>query len=110
MVFEANLLRLIDRHEEAATLCRDALARGLESPDLLRAYGLALHLAGKDEEALRMLDRAAGARPAAALSDKAVLLTELGRLSEACATFDQALGHAAGAFGRRYSRQGHRPP
>jgi tetratricopeptide (TPR) repeat protein len=93
LVFEANLLRLIDRHEEAAALCRDALARGLESPDLLRAYGLALHLAGKDEEALRMLDRAAGGRPAAALSDKAVLLTQLGRLSEACATFDQALGH-----------------
>jgi tetratricopeptide (TPR) repeat protein len=93
LVFEANLLRLIDRHEEAAALCRDALARGLESPDLLRAYGLALHLAGKDEEALRMLDRAAGGRPAAALSDKAMLLTQLGRLSEACATFDQALGH-----------------
>jgi tetratricopeptide (TPR) repeat protein len=93
LVFEANLLRLIDRHEEGAAVCRDALARGLESADLLRAYGLALHLAGKDEEALRMLDRAATGRPAAALSDKAVLLTELGRLSAACATFDQALGH-----------------
>jgi tetratricopeptide (TPR) repeat protein len=93
VVFEANLLRLIDRHEEAAALCRDALARGLESADLLRAYGLALHLAGKDEEALGMLERAAAGRPAAALSDKAVLLTQLGRLSEACATFDQALSH-----------------
>jgi tetratricopeptide (TPR) repeat protein len=93
LVFEANLLRLTDRHEEAAALCRDALARGLESADLLRAYGLALHLTGKDEEALRMLDRAATARPAAALSDKAVLLTQLGRLSEACTTFDRALGH-----------------
>jgi tetratricopeptide (TPR) repeat protein len=93
LVFEANLLRLLDCHEEAAALCRDALAKGMESADLLRAYGLALHLAGKHPEALRMLDRAATERPAMALSDKAVLLTQLGRLSEACDTFDQALSH-----------------
>ncbi|MGA2343930.1 MAG: sulfotransferase, partial [Steroidobacteraceae bacterium] len=48
---------------------------------------------GKDDEALRMLDRAAVVRPAPALSDKAVLLTQLGRLSEACETFDRALSH-----------------
>jgi len=93
LAFEATLLRLVDCAEESEALCRDALARGIESADLLRAYGLALHLAGKDEDALRMLDRATTARPALALSEKAVLLTHLGRLSEACATFDQALRH-----------------
>ena len=90
---EANLLRLVDCYEEAAALCRDALAKGMESADLLRAYGLALHLAGKHPEAMRMLDRAATERPAPALSDKAVLLTQLGRLCEACDAFDQALSH-----------------
>jgi tetratricopeptide (TPR) repeat protein len=93
LAFEATLLRLVDRFEESEALCRDALARGIESADLLRAYGLALHLAGKDEEALRILDRATAARPAVALSEKAVLLTHLGRLSEACTTFDRALSH-----------------
>jgi len=90
---EANLLRLVDCYEEAAALCRDALAKGMESADLLRAHGLALHLAGKHPEAMRMLDRAATERPAPALSDKAVLLTQLGRLCEACDAFDQALSH-----------------
>jgi tetratricopeptide (TPR) repeat protein len=93
LVFEANLLRLIDRHEEAAALCRDALARGLESADLLRAYGLALHLAGKDAAGKDPAGEDPAGEPALALSDKAVLLTQLGRLSEACATFDQALSH-----------------
>jgi len=92
-VLEANLLRLLDRYDEAVVLCRDALSRGIEPADLLRAYALALHLAGEDDEALEVFDRATSARPALALSDKAVLLTQLGRLSEACATFDQALIH-----------------
>jgi len=93
LVFEANLLRLVDRYEEAVVLCRDALSRGIECADLLRAYGLALHLAGEDDEAFRMFDRAITKRPALALSDKAVLLTQLGRFTEACSTFDQALSH-----------------
>jgi tetratricopeptide (TPR) repeat protein len=92
-VLEANLLRLLDRYDEAVALCRDALSKGVESADMLRAYALALHLAGEDGEALEIFDRATTARPALALSDKAVLLTQLGRFSDACATFDQALSH-----------------
>jgi tetratricopeptide (TPR) repeat protein len=93
LVLEANLLRLTDRYDEAIALCRDALLRGIESAELLRACGLALHLAGEDGEAFKMFDRAAATRPALALSDKAVLLTQLGKLSEARDTFDQALTH-----------------
>jgi tetratricopeptide (TPR) repeat protein len=104
LAFEATLLRLLDRYEEALALCRGALARGIESTDLLRAYGLALHLAGDDEEAFRMLDRAAEQRPALALGDKAVLLSQLGRLSEACATFDEALSHEPGRADAWYNK------
>jgi tetratricopeptide (TPR) repeat protein len=93
LVLKANLLRLVDRYDEAILLARDALAKGFESSDLLRALGLALHLAGKSSEALDMLDRAVRSRPALALSDKAVILSQLGRLPEACQTFDQALVH-----------------
>jgi tetratricopeptide (TPR) repeat protein len=91
LVLEANLLRLTDRYDEAIALCRDALLRGIESAELLRACGLALHLAREDGEAFKMFDRAAATRPALALSDKGVLLTQLGKLAEACDTFDQAL-------------------
>jgi tetratricopeptide (TPR) repeat protein len=93
LVLEANLLRLTDRYEEAIALCREALLRGIESAELLRACALALHLAGEDGEAFKMFDRAAVTRPALALSDKGVLFTQLGKLSEACDTFDQALIH-----------------
>jgi tetratricopeptide (TPR) repeat protein len=90
---KAIALRLLDRFEEAAVLCRDALARGVQSADLLRAYAQALHLAGEDPAAFAALDRAAVAQPALALSEKAVLLSTLGRFSEACSTFDRALIH-----------------
>jgi tetratricopeptide (TPR) repeat protein len=90
---KATVLRLLDRFEEAVVLCRDALARGAQSADLLRAYAQALHLAGEEEAAFAALDRAAVSRPALALSDKAVLLSTLGRFSEACNTFDRALSH-----------------
>ena len=90
---KAGCLRLLDRFEEAVVLCRNALAGGTQSADLLRAYAQALHLAGGHEEAFAALDRAAVLRPALALSDKAVLLSTLGRFSEACSTFDRALNH-----------------
>jgi tetratricopeptide (TPR) repeat protein len=90
---KAGFLRLLDRFEEAIALCRNALAGGTQSADLLRAYAQALHLAGEHEEAFAALDRAAVLRPALALSDKAVLLSTLGRFSEACSTFDRALNH-----------------
>jgi tetratricopeptide (TPR) repeat protein len=93
LVYLATVLRLVDRYDEAVVLCRGAFARGLESADLERAYGLALQSTGEALEALRMFDRAAAVRPALALSDKAVLLGQLGQLSEACRTFDQALSH-----------------
>jgi tetratricopeptide (TPR) repeat protein len=90
---KATVLRLLDRFEEAVVLCRDALAQGAQSADLLRAYAQALHLAGEDSAAFAVLDRAALSHPALALSEKAVLLSTLGRLSEACSTFDRALNH-----------------
>ncbi len=91
LTLKAHLLRLIDNYDEAAALCRGAIEQGIESAELLRAYGLALHLAGQEDEALALFDRAAAANCATALSDKGVLLTQLGRLAEACDTFDQAL-------------------
>jgi len=89
----AILLRLLDRHEEAIVLCRRALARGVESSDLLRAYAHALHLAGEEEAAITALDRAAASHPGPALADKGVLLSQRGRIAEALDTFDRALRH-----------------
>jgi tetratricopeptide (TPR) repeat protein len=92
LTLEAHvLMRSADRCEEAVALCRDALQRGVESADLLRAYGLALQPMGEHAEALAVLDRAAAVSPALALSDKGVLLSHLGRLDEACEAFDTAL-------------------
>jgi tetratricopeptide (TPR) repeat protein len=87
---QAHLLRLVDQNDEAVALCRGAIAAGLESPELLRAYGLALQLAGQESLALQILDQAA-TNSVDALSDKGVLLTHLGRFADACETFDQAL-------------------
>jgi tetratricopeptide (TPR) repeat protein len=91
LALKAHALRLLDDYEGAAVLCRDALARGLESAELKRAYGLAQQLAGREEEALSLFDAAAASNSAIALSDKGVLLTQLGRMDEACEAFDDAL-------------------
>lgn len=91
LTLKAHVLRLRDDYDGAAALCRDALARGLESADLKRAYGLALQLAGREDEALSLFDAAAASNSAIALSDKGVLLTQLGRNSEAREAFDRAL-------------------
>jgi tetratricopeptide (TPR) repeat protein len=90
VALQAHLLRLVDRFEEAAKLCRDAIDHGVESAELLRAYGLALQLSGREDEALSVFDKAA-TQSAIALSDKGVLLTQQGRIPEACDAFDQAL-------------------
>ncbi|HXC07430.1 MAG TPA: sulfotransferase [Steroidobacteraceae bacterium] len=91
LTLKAHALRLLDDYDAAAVLCRDALARGLESAELKRAYGLAQQLAGREEEALSLFEAAAALNSAVALSDKGVLLTQLGRMGEACEAFDQAL-------------------
>jgi tetratricopeptide (TPR) repeat protein len=91
LTLKAHSLRLDDRCDEAAALCRDALAQGIESSELLRAYGLALQLIGEAAEALAVFDRAAKSDPAPALSEKGALLSHLGRLTEACSAFDEAL-------------------
>jgi tetratricopeptide (TPR) repeat protein len=91
LALKAHALRLLDDYDGAAVLCRDALARGLESAELKRAYGLAQQLAGHEEQALSLFDAAAAANSAIALSDKGVLLTQLGRMDEACEAFDDAL-------------------
>jgi tetratricopeptide (TPR) repeat protein len=92
LALKAHALRLLDDYDGAAVLCRDALARGLESAELKRAYGLAQQLAGREEEALSLFEAAAASNSAIALSDKGVLLTQLGRMGEACEAFDRALG------------------
>ena len=104
LTLKAHLLRSIDRCDEAVALCRDALREGLESADLLRAYGLALHLTGEDAEALAVFDRAAAINPAVALSDKGVLLSHLGRLADACGAFDAALTHEPALVDAWYNR------
>ena len=88
---KAFLLRLLDRYEEAVLLCREALARGVESSDLLRAYAQALHLADAEEAALTALDRAAASHPGPALADKGVLLGQRGRFAAALDAFEQSL-------------------
>lgn len=92
-VIRATALRLLDRYDEAVAICRKALEEGRATPDLLRTFAHALHAAGEHSEALAMLDRAQAGRPALALSDKALLLSQLGRLAEAHALFDEALAH-----------------
>ena len=104
LTLKAHLLRLIDRNEEAVALCRDALCAGIESAELLRAYGLALHLTGEDAEALVVFGRAAAINPGLALSDKGVLLSHLGRLAEACGAFDEALTHEPALVDAWYNR------
>jgi tetratricopeptide (TPR) repeat protein len=93
LAYKATLLRLTDRVQEAVALCREAAARGMQSPDLWRAFGRVLHLVGEDGLALAAFDRATGERPALALNEKAVVLGELGRFQEARAAFDLALAH-----------------
>jgi tetratricopeptide (TPR) repeat protein len=94
---KAHALRLVDQNEAAVALCSEALALGIESAELLRAYALALQLTGQEALALATFDRAAAMPEAAALtiararSDKAVLLAQLGRTEEAAAGFDAAL-------------------
>jgi tetratricopeptide (TPR) repeat protein len=104
LALKAHLLRLVDHYDEAIVLCRRALAKKIESPDLLRAYGLALHLVGEDSEALTVLDRASTENPALALADKAVLLSQLGRFDEACAAFEAALLREPGLADAWYNK------
>jgi tetratricopeptide (TPR) repeat protein len=104
LTLKAHLLRLIDRNDEAVALCRDALREGIESADLLRAYGLALHLTGEHAEALAVFGRAAAVNPGLALSDKGVLLSHLGRLADACGAFDEALRHEPTLVDAWYNR------
>ncbi len=94
LTLKSHLLRLVDQFKAAARTCEDALKRGVESAGLLRAYGLALQLDGKDDEALVVFDRAAARSCAAALSDKGVLLVHLGRFDEARTAFQRALERA----------------
>jgi tetratricopeptide (TPR) repeat protein len=96
-MLKAHLLRLVDQNDAAVALCADALALGIESAELLRAYALALQLTGQETFALTIFGRAAAMPGAAALtvaracSDQAVLLAHLGRMEEAAAAFDAAL-------------------
>jgi tetratricopeptide (TPR) repeat protein len=104
LTLKTHLLRSIDRNEEAVALCRDALRAGIESADLLRAYGLVLHLTGEDAEALAVFGRAAAVNPELALTDKGVLLSHLGRLAEARGAFDEALTHEPTLVDAWYNR------
>jgi tetratricopeptide (TPR) repeat protein len=112
LALKAHALRLLDDFDGAAMLCRDALARGLESAELKRAYGLAQQLAGREEEALSLFDAAAALNSTIALSDKGVLLTQLGRMDEAREAFDDALAREpflADAWYNKANAGTHRP-
>ncbi len=89
--FKAHLLRLVEHFDAAVEICRTAVENGVKSAELFRAYGLALHQVGSTAEALSRLDEAAAAGCVNALSDKGLVLTQLGRLGDACDAFDQAL-------------------
>jgi tetratricopeptide (TPR) repeat protein len=93
IALRATLLRMVDRLDDAVALCGEALANGLESPELLRAHALALHLDGATEAAIELLERAAVDRPGTALADKGLLLSQAGRLDDATAAFERALQH-----------------
>lgn len=86
-------LQRADRAHEAVDLAQASLADGIDSADLWRAYGSALHVAGRPEEALCALERAQHPRPAPALNERGIVLSHLGRFAEAVAAFEQALVH-----------------
>jgi tetratricopeptide (TPR) repeat protein len=109
IALEAHVLRHLDQNETAAALCRNAVTRGIESPELLRAYGLAAQSARQEMLALELFDRAAArsAVPRAralALSDKGLLLAELGRPAEAAAAFAAAVQRAPALAEAWYQR------
>lgn len=109
LTLKAHLLRHVDQSEAAAALCRDALAKGIESPELVRAYGLAAQLAGQEALALELFDRAAAGSStpqaaALALTDKGVLLGELGRPAEAEAVLSLAVQRAPALADAWYNR------
>lgn len=59
----ADLLSQRGREREAETTLRDGIARNGPAPDLLHALGLSLVRAGRRDEAVRELERAATAAP-----------------------------------------------
>jgi tetratricopeptide (TPR) repeat protein len=109
LTLKVHGLRHLDQNEAALALCRDALAKGIDAPDLLRAYGLAAQSAGQELLALELFDRAAGASAAArtaalALSDKGLLLTELGRTADAVSVLSLAVERDPALADARYNR------
>lgn len=117
IALEAHALRHLDQNETAAALCRDAVARGIESAELLRAYGLAAQSARQERLALELFERAAArsASPRAealALSDQGLLLAELGRPADAAAALARAVRRApalADAWYHRANAKSHAP-
>ena len=96
ITLRAHALRALDRNDAAIALCEQAQRDGIASAEIDHALGLALHAAGRSDEGLVALARSSSAstNPAAALSDQGVLLSDLGRVDEACAAFDAALALA----------------
>ncbi len=96
-VFRANLAEMYRRRAEAlpADEAEPALRRALElAPergDVANALGVILAAAGRQQEALPFLERAANASGAAELwNNVGTVLKELGRFDEALAAFDRA--------------------
>ena len=91
--FEAAL----ERHRSgdlagAAALYRKALARDPTHADAQHLWGVLLHQQGQNVEALALIDQALAHRPsAAAHTNRAAVLTALGRLEDALASHDLAL-------------------
>lgn len=84
----------------------EAAARRQADPSTLTNFGLALHQAGRQEEALAAFDRALAANPElfAALFNRGNALMVLGRLDDAVASYDRALTSDPKFAGAHFNR------
>ena len=87
----------VKRTDDATAVLKQLLAADPKNTQVLSAYGWALHLAGKDEDALKQYETVITLSPAdqGALYNAGILLWKLGRKSEALARFRAVLNLAA---------------
>jgi tetratricopeptide (TPR) repeat protein len=83
----------LNRHEEAAADCGEAIRRGLRNPEVYFTRGVANDLLGRPEEALADFSMALHLKPdhPGAHNSRALLWARLGRAEEALAGFAEAV-------------------